>query len=239
MTAPVPTPSEHWRVLTWNLRGSARPDLDLVAGVISEHEPDVIALQEIRRGQATMLAGLLGWQHTWARKHHPYTPLAWWTSEGLSIMSPHGLGDVHRRTISPGVSTWTYRHRIVLAATVTRGDQRLRVYDTHLAAHRAADERIAQAGRVASLVIDDAARLAVVAGDLNAPGEVEVVREFHPAGLRDPGGGPTNPSIAPRSRLDYVLIPQHSWQVLQWEAAGGEWWWSLSDHVPVVVEFEL
>ena len=34
------------------------------------------------------------------------------------------------------------------------------------------------------------ADLAVVAGDLNAPGEVEVIREFHPVGLRDPGGGP-------------------------------------------------
>ena len=238
MTEPVPNPARPWRILTWNLRGAGRPDLQLVAEVIREHRPDVVALQEVRRAQAATLARLLGWHHTWARKHHPYTPFAWWLSEGLAIMAPGPLSSITRRTISPGVSTWTYRHRIVLAATVDRDDDRLRLYDTHLAAHRHPDERIAQAGRVAALVSEEAAPLAVVAGDLNAPGEVEVVREFHPVGLRDPGGGPTNPSIAPRSRLDYVLVPERSRVTEQWESPGGEWWWAISDHVPVVVEFE-
>jgi len=230
--------TNRWRLLTWNVRGAGRPDLATVAEVIRDHAPDAVCIQEIRRGQVAQLASLLGWQHRWARKHHPYTPLAWWLSEGLAIMSPHELTDIHHRTISPGVSTWTYRHRVVLAATVARGADRLRVYDTHLAAHRVPDERIAQAGRVVALVAQEAAPLAVVAGDLNAPGEVEVIREFHPVGLRDPGGGPTNPSIAPRSRLDYVLVPDRSKVTLQWESPGGEWWWAISDHVPVVVEFE-
>ena len=237
MTAIPPGPAR-WRILTWNLRGSHGPDLGLVADVVREHAPDVLALQEIRRGQAAELARRLGWQRTWARKHHPYTPLLWWTSEGLAILSPYPLTAVVRRTISPGVSTWTFRHRIVVAATVDRPGGPLRLYDTHLAAHQQPDERIAQAGRVAALVEAEAPALAVVAGDLNAPGEVEVIREFHPVGLRDPGGGPTMPSIAPRSRLDYVLVPERSRVTHQWESPGGEWWWELSDHVPVVVEFE-
>jgi endonuclease/exonuclease/phosphatase family metal-dependent hydrolase len=237
MTEPVPTVAQHWRILTWNLRGAGHPDLELVAGVIREHTPDVVSLQEIRRGQAKQLARLLGWRHAWARKHHPYTPFAWWLSEGLSIMSPHPSSDVHRRSIAPGVSTWSYRHRIVLATTISRGPDRLRLYDTHLAAHRAPDERIAQAGRVAALVSEEAAPLVVVAGDLNAPGEVEVIREFHRVGLRDPGGGPTNPSISPRARLDYVLVSERARVTGQWESPGGEWWWAISDHVPVVVEF--
>jgi endonuclease/exonuclease/phosphatase family metal-dependent hydrolase len=239
MTEPVPTLAQRWRILTWNLRGARHPDLELVAGVIREHLPDVIALQEIRRSQARQLARLLGWQYTWARKHHPYTPLLWWLSEGLSIMSPHPSSAAHRLSIAPGVSTWSYRHRIVLATTISRGADRLRVYDTHLAAHRHPDERIAQARRVAALVAEDSATTAVVAGDLNAPGEVEVIREFHQVGLRDPGGGPTNPSIAPRSRLDYVLVPERSRVTEQWESPGGEWWWAISDHVPVVVDFEI
>jgi endonuclease/exonuclease/phosphatase family metal-dependent hydrolase len=237
MTTPRET-TTRWRIMTWNLRGSHRPDLGVVADVIREHAPDVLALQEIRRSQAAELARRLGWQRTWARKHHPYTPLVWWTSEGLSIMSPYPLRNVVRRSISPGVSTWTFRHRIVVAATIDRPGGSLRLYDTHLAAHHQPDERIAQAGRVATLVADEAPALAVVAGDLNAPGELEVIREFHPVGLRDPGGGPTNPSISPRSRLDYVLVPDASRVTHQWESSGGEWWWQLSDHVPVVVEFE-
>jgi endonuclease/exonuclease/phosphatase family metal-dependent hydrolase len=237
MTQDGRTPAG-WRILTWNLRGSHRPDLGLVAEVIREHEPDVVALQEIRRGQARGLAGRLGWQHAWARKHHPYTPVAWWTTEGLAIASPHPLRDVVRRSLAPGVSTWTSRHRVVVAATVDGPVGALRVYDTHLAAHHRPDERIAQARRVADLVRAEAPPLAVVAGDLNAAGEAEVLREFHPVGLRDPGGGPTNPSISPRSRLDFVLVPERSRVTEQWESEGGQWWWSISDHVPVVVRFE-
>jgi endonuclease/exonuclease/phosphatase family metal-dependent hydrolase len=79
----------------------------------------------------------------------------------------------------------------------------------------------------------------VVGGDLNAAGEREVIREFHAAGLRDPGGGPTNPSIAPRQRLDYVLIPNNARLLDQHEPDGGDDCWAISDHVPVTVEFEL
>jgi endonuclease/exonuclease/phosphatase family metal-dependent hydrolase len=227
-----------WRVLTWNLRGSANPDLAVVADVITSYRPDVVALQEVRRTQAASLATMLGWQHTWARKHHPYTPLAPRLSEGLAIVSPHAVTDVVHRSISPGVSTLTYRHRIVLAATVRRGPDTMRLYDTHLASGgAAADERITQAGRVAALVRSEAPALTVVAGDLNAPGEVEVVRELHAAGVRDPGGGPTHPSIAPRTRLDYVLVPEAAQVVEQQQPDGGEWWWSISDHVPVLLAF--
>lgn len=233
-------PTQTWRVLTWNVRGSAQPDVDRLAEVVRSYEPDVLALQEIQPLQARRLAAGLGWQHHWGRKHYPYTHAMWWRAEGLAIMSPHRLSAVARQSISPGVHAYTWRHRVLLAADVERAGARLRVVDTHLAAHASgADERIVQAGRVAARVRSDAAPLTVVAGDLNAPGEVEVIREFRAAGLRDPGGGPTNPSIAPTQRLDYVLIPEQARLVEQSEPDGGEWWWSLSDHVPVLVAFEV
>jgi endonuclease/exonuclease/phosphatase family metal-dependent hydrolase len=231
--------STTWRVLTWNVRGAARPPLARLAEVIREYEPDAVALQEIQPHQARHLATLLGWQHRWGRKHYPYSHAVWWKAEGLAIMSPHQLERFVRQTISPGVHPWTWRHRVLLAADVVRGDAHLRLVNTHLAAHASgADQRIAQAGRVAARVRTDAAPLTVVAGDLNAPGEVEVLREFRSVGLRDVGGGPTNPSIAPTQRLDYVLIPDHARLVEQAQPDGGEWWWALSDHVPVLVAFE-
>lgn len=230
-----------WRVLTWNVRGSARPDIADLADVVRSFSPDVLALQEIQPLQARRLAALLGWQHHWGRKHYPYGHVLWWRAEGLAIMSPHPLSALARQSISPGVHTYTWRHRVLVAADVQRPDGScLRVVDTHLAAHASgADERIVQAGRVAARVRADAAPLTVVAGDLNAPGEVEVIRELRAVGLRDPGGGPTNPSIAPTQRLDYVLIPEHARLVEQSQPDGGEWWWALSDHVPVLVAFEV
>ena len=41
----------------------------------------------------------------------------------------------------------------------------------------------------------------MVAGDFNAVDEVEVIREFGPLDLVDPGGDYSNPSIAPRSTI--------------------------------------
>lgn len=196
------TLANSWRVMTWNVHGAAQPDLGRLADAVRDQRPDVLALQEIRPRQAVGLAELLGWRHHWARKHYPYSPLVWWLGEGAAIMSPHSITQPIRRSLSPGVSTWTFRHRIVLVATVHRGDASIRVYDTHLASHSQSDERIEQAGRVATMIADEAHTTPVVAGDLNAPGEVEVIRQFHRVGLRDPGGGPTHPSMSPRRRLD-------------------------------------
>jgi endonuclease/exonuclease/phosphatase family metal-dependent hydrolase len=153
-------------------------------------------------------------------------------------VSPAPIAHVERITVSPGVSTWTYRHRIVLAATVTHARSAARVYCTHLSS-TSADERIAQARRVAELILEDRPPLAVVAGDLNADGDelVEVLREFRTVGLIDPGGGPTSPSVAPVRRIDYVLVPATATIHDREVPDGGEQWAAMSDHLPMTVEF--
>ena len=120
---------------------------------------------------------------------------------------------------------------------MTRDDERLRVYGTHLAAHSQADERIAQARRVAERVAHDDAPLRVVAGDLNADQEVEVIRELHAVGLRDPGSDSTHPAHAPRKRYDYVLVPEDAKVLESYVPDGGDHWADLSDHLPLLVEF--
>lgn len=225
-----------WRVLTWNILGSRLPDLDVISQVIEGYAPDVVALQEVQRRQARGLARRLGWRVLWTRKHYPYSPLVWWRAEGLAMLTPNGLSEMIGASISPGVSTWTYRHRVVIAATVNRGGDALRIANTHLASHDP-DDRIAQARRVVMRV--GSRRPAVVAGDLNAADEVEVVREFGSLGLVDPGGDHSNPSIAPTKRLDYVLIPESATVTARLTPEGGERWHEVSDHLPVLVEFAV
>jgi endonuclease/exonuclease/phosphatase family metal-dependent hydrolase len=225
-----------WRVLTWNILGSHRPNLEVVAEVILGYSPDVIALQEIRRKQARVLARRLDWRFVWTRKHYPYSPLIWWRAEGLAIATPHKIGEPVSRSISPNVSTWSFRHRVAMAVTVTRNGDVLRLANTHLASHNA-DERIAQAARVVSMVGER--RPAVVAGDFNSSDEVEVLREFRWLDLVDPGGDDTSPAIAPMQRIDYVLVPESANVTSTITPIGGEPWHQLSDHLPVLVEFSV
>jgi len=227
-----------WRVLTWNILGSHSPNLDVVTGVITGSAPDVVAMQEVQHRQARGLARRLGWRVVWARKHYPYSPLLWWRAEGLALLSPHAMGEMITATISPGVSTWTFRHRVMMAVTVTRDGEMLRIANTHLSSHDA-DERIAQAARVVTHLGDR--KPAVVAGDLNTdPDEAtEVLREFRRADLVDPGGDNSGPSMAPTRRLDYVLVPEAADVTMRITPEGGEHWRALSDHLPVIVEFEV
>lgn len=228
-----------WSIITWNIRGSASPDLLRIAAHLHECEPDVVALQEVRRHQARRLARLLGWRHRWTRKHHPYSPLLWRRTEGLAVLTPHSIGEPTRTTLTPGVSTWVYRHRVLLSVTIRHRGHGLRMHNTHLSS-TSTDERIEQARRVAAAVNRNAVPTSVVAGDLNThPHDlVEIVREFHAAGLRDVGGDSTNPAVRPTQRLDMVLVPDAATVHRQHVPDGGEQWDQLSDHLPVLVEFE-
>jgi endonuclease/exonuclease/phosphatase family metal-dependent hydrolase len=233
------------------MHGSARPNLVAVTDAIRSLGSDVIALQEIQRSQARVLARLLGWQQVWARKHYPYSPFVWWRAEGHAILTPHRLSDRMTWTLSRGWSTWTYRYRIMLAATVTRRDgSSLRAYDLHLSSDKIHDETIEQAGRAAGFVRDDrrlreAATTVAVAGDFNDEGIVETVRHFHPLGLVDWGSIPANPAVAPSRRIDHVLVPEESTVVEEHvpdisvavtpHLPFG--WADLSDHLPVTIRF--
>ena len=107
-------PNPRWRVLTWNLHGSAQPDRASVVAALRGLDPDIVALQEIRRSQARAIGRMLGWHRRWARKHYPYSPFVWWRAKGHAVMSRWPLTHVERTSLTPGVSTWIHRHRIVL-----------------------------------------------------------------------------------------------------------------------------
>jgi endonuclease/exonuclease/phosphatase family metal-dependent hydrolase len=237
-----------WRVTTWNLQGSASPPLDRVAEVVTDLAPDVLVLQEIRRAQCRRLARALRWRRTWHRKHHPYSPLVWWTTEGMAIITPHRLSGSTSQTLTPGLSTWTYRHRVAVQATVRQPDgTALHVVDVHLASDAdGADERAEQASRLRALV-DSLSGTTVVAGDFNDHGDTSVtatvagdshVDAWDVATSGRTGDGATNPSHAPFQRLDHVLIPRHARRVSAAVPTGDQRWAELSDHLPLTVEFD-
>jgi endonuclease/exonuclease/phosphatase family metal-dependent hydrolase len=224
-------------VLTWNVRGAALPNERLLALVLHRAEPDVVALQEVRNGQARRLARRLGWHHVWAFKHNPWSPLLWWRAEGMAVLAPDPPTDVWRACLTPGVRRLSYRRRVVIAATVHSGDDTLRIYNVHLTTDDAA-MRAAQARTITARMLVDGAPTAVVAGDLNAAGERTTLDVFAVRELVDPPGPPTSPALVPHQRLDAVLVPASAVAVEVNTPAGGPRWAELSDHLPVLVEFE-
>lgn len=251
MSGDSASTSSAWTVTSWNLLGSADPDLDAIARHLASFAPDVAALQEVRRSQARRLAAVLGWQSAWRRKHYPYSPVVWWRAEGLAILSPHPIVAVRRHTLSTGHPIWNYRHRIMLSATVrrplldgthdgTHGDA-LDVHDVHLSSD-ATDERALQAQRAATIARSgrDLRRGAlVVCGDLNASDEPSVIAPFADLGLVDPGGPHTVKADRPARRLDYVLVPSAARIVSVSTPEGGTDWRQHSDHLPVTTRFEM
>lgn len=233
------TSSPSWTVLTWNLQGSKRTDLDRVAEVVRAESPDLVMFQEIRRPQARTLARSLQMRKHWAQKHNPYRPFLSGRAEGAAILTPHELCDADHTVISDVTMKRLYKRRIVLWATVARtGHSRCRAFNAHLSPHDMADERLTEAARISAIAarFDDEIPV-IVAGDLNNHDEPEVISAL-PGDELSPAPA-TNPSESPHQHLDHVLVPAGSTLESMRVPTGDDRWAELSDHLPVTVRFTL
>ena len=232
------TVARTWTVTTWNLHGSAGPPIASVAARLRSLMPDVVALQEVQRRHAESLAEALGMQHHWALKHYPWTPLLKSKAEGMAILTPHTLSATGSASLTPARTQWSYKRRIVVWGLVARPDHSAyRVYDVHLVGGDATDDRLDQAERVSVLVLQHGGAPAVVAGDFNDADEPAVVGEL--PGVEGPATVNTNPSDAPRQRIDHILVPDNATDITVRVPEGGAEWAALSDHLPVTTTFAL
>lgn len=222
-------------VVSWNLHGSAGPDLARVAEELLRAGVDVAGLQEVRSVHARRLGRALGWQVSWVFKHFPLTPLLWWRAEGMAILSRHPIVGSGQGALTTGVSRWSHRRRVAQWCDIDHPAGRFRLVNVHLASSPGAgSERVAQASRAVRHL--DAGP-SILTGDLNAPDEADVMAVLRSAGLRDawdgPGPGHTNPAGSVRQRLDYVF-PDPSFAVVACTVPDdGPDWAALSDHLPV------
>lgn len=237
------------RILTWNLQGRERPDLERVAAELADALPDLVALQEVPRRQARWLARRLGWSLVWRFKHWSVVV----PPEGLALLSPTPLAEVATVHLAHPFRPWSWRRRIAVRATVPAAGGSLAVVATHLGAGVGDPERVRQAELVAGLLRAGpvAAARGCVVGDLNTDPGSEVLAAFAAHGLRDawaevrPGEpGPTNWSTTSRTgppdqRLDYALVGSDLEVIDVAVPAFGDpdfaRYGGLSDHLPVTV----
>ena len=225
-----------WTLLTWNIRGSAQPDLVDLASIISGFAPDVVLLQETWRSQSERLGAMTGLAHRlWSVKHKPYGPLLPRRAEGMAILSRTALTGQSVHVLTPGMGSWTHRRRIMQYARIP--DLDVVVVNVHLASHARATARIEQAERVVAQLGEDRHRC-VVAGDFNAGDEPAVFAPFAAIGLDDAWTGETGFTSlagAGRQRLDRVLLAGGLHAESVDVPPDSPEWVRRSDHLPVVV----
>jgi endonuclease/exonuclease/phosphatase family metal-dependent hydrolase len=220
-------------IVTWNVRGSARPDVGTIGELLLGFGADVVALQEVQRRQARTLATVLGSVTAeWSFKHWPFpTP-----AEGLAVLSRHRLVRARSVTLSKGAPPWSYRRRIAQLCALAVGGGTVRLANCHLA-NDDADARFDQAERLVAQLEPGS----FVAGDLNARPGGRVLRLLGETGLRD-AMAEAHPD-APADRIDYVLVPE-GWRVVDaWTPSDADsdlaMYRRLSDHLPVRADLEI
>jgi endonuclease/exonuclease/phosphatase family metal-dependent hydrolase len=228
------------RLVSWNVHGAAGPDLNQVAAALRDVGAELLALQEIRRGQARALARLLGeldWR--WALKHRPLGPLLPWRAEGLAILSRAAIASAAWVQLSDGNSMSTYRRRIAMYADTSADGQAVRVVNAHLGSGRDDAVRHQQADRLVASTWLAEGPPAVLVGDLNTE---QSLPAFLDAALKESDAAvqATFPSDNPRKRIDRALVSAESpLTISRVDVPEDARWAMLSDHRPLVVDLSL
>jgi endonuclease/exonuclease/phosphatase family metal-dependent hydrolase len=231
-------------VLTYNIHHGegvdARLDLDRIARLIVQLDPDLVALQEVdqntqRTGSVDQAAelGLRTSRHVMFGKSMDYSGGGY----GNAVLS---RWPIERHATHALPSSAEREPRSALEVIVSPGTSAvpLRFISTHLDHTRDAKDRMAQVERINSLFVQTNGLPVILAGDFNALAETAVVRNLLPvwadASANNPQ--PTVPAQAPRSRIDYVFVrPAAGWRILRSTVIEES---VASDHRPLLVELE-
>jgi endonuclease/exonuclease/phosphatase family metal-dependent hydrolase len=237
----TPEPRAILTLATYNIRSGFGADdafdLRRTARVIVATDADVIALQEVNRGNALNgftdsiialgdLLRLAGYRYS------TFGPAADPT-HGNAIFSRYPIVASENAHFTAA----EHEPRAVLAARVRIGGRRIAVYATQLTdVGESTPERLAQVSELLDVMAGESLPQ-VILGDLNARPESEELRRLNAAyadGYMSAGGaapGNTYPANQPDRRIDYVLIGP-GLRPLEGSTPAAE---LASDHLPVVV----
>lgn len=232
------------RVLTYNILHGATTnrnnDLDVVAKVINELQPDIIALQEV------------DYRTNRAQKRDINTELALKTQMSSIFAKAvefdggeYGQSIFYRGTFLetgkihlPGAPGKEPRIAVT-AKLVLESNDTIRFIGTHLDHVANSPDRPAQARKINSLLQNDK-NPTILAGDLNdVPGSEAInIFEEHWTSTYDKATPDfTFPSHAPVKKIDYIMFsPPNRWKVLEKKVVCDE---IASDHCAYLVVLEL
>jgi endonuclease/exonuclease/phosphatase family metal-dependent hydrolase len=232
------------RVLTYNIHHGegtdGRFDLARLAEVMRSAQPDLVALQEV--DQATerssevdqpLELGRLMAMHEVFGKAMDYLGGGY----GVAVLSRWPLLRTHIDSL-PHVEGREPRVALTVELEVGAGGPFVRFTCTHLDQGRDAENRRAQAEHLNDLLVLDDGRPALLAGDMNARPDTDVMEVLNARWTNPPAVDPSpiSPSGRPRLRVDYVLLrPTGHWRVIESRLIDDT---VASDHRPLLVVLE-
>ncbi len=238
------------RVATYNIHKGVqglgprrRLEIHNLGHAVEQLDADIVCLQEVRkvhRGEARYF------------NHWPEMPQA-------DFLAPEGYQAVYRTNATTrhgehgnallsrwpvldhqheDISDHRFEQRGLLHSELMVHGRQVHVVVVHLGLIRASRERqVAQLQRFIEREVPARAPL-LVAGDFNDWG-LMVKREFAAIGLHGIDGPrhPTFPARLPLVQLDHVYA--RGLRPLSVHVPRGRIWWRMSDHLPLIAEFEL
>jgi len=242
------------RVMTWNIHHGEgtdkKVDVDRIAKVILREKPDVVALQEIDRGVErsgkidiiTRLADLTDMTYAFGKT------IDFQGGEyGNAFLTRFPILEERNRRfglIQPG------EQRGLLQLILDVRGEEVVVANTHLESSSNDSARASSIGELRTTLRGYSPRPVVVCGDFNDEPESRVMTELKKDyadswATLGRGEGFTFPSDTPKRRIDYVLVlnnskPDSAFAAVQLRPLSARVLQSsASDHLPLLVEFEL
>ncbi len=232
------------KILTFNILHGATTkgdfDLDAIAKVIIEADPDLVALQEVdfktNRARQYDLVTELGYR----TKMAPIFGKAMdfdGGEYGEGILSKFSF--ISTRNIAlPFTPGNEPRAALEILTMLPTGDT-IAFVGTHLDHLRDEKDRVAQVKKI-NEVFSKNIYPTILAGDLNAiPGStpITIIEEVWTPSYNSGNPAPTFPSNEPRIKIDYVMFkPGNNWKVIETEVIQDP---VASDHCAYLVTLEL
>ncbi len=231
------------KIMTYNILHGATVkgdfNLDTIAAVIRQTDPDLVALQEVDFRTSRVNQMDLALEMAKRTELTPFFGKAMnydGGAYGEAILSrfPAESMEVHHLDYSDG-----HEPRAALQVEIELdNEERFYFIGTHLDHTQDPADRIAQAKDL-NRILSKLKMPAILAGDLNAiPGSrpIEILLKRWTMTSETPAG-PTYPSTNPEKKLDYILYhPEERWKVVDRKVIEEK---VASDHRPYVVTLQL
>lgn len=228
------------RVMAYNIKHGQgmdrKVDLERIAAVINEQQPDVVTLQEVDRNcgrssqvdQAARLGELCGMQHAFGT-FMDYDGGQY----GMALLSRLPIVEVTNHVLPPGTEP-----RSALAARIRLEEAGSDVVVVGIHFYRTEAERLAQAKTLAK-IYQQAAAPVILAGDFNSRRGDPIMEWLERDWVTAAKSGDSNtfPSNAADREIDFVMLrPATAFEVLHHSVIAEP---MASDHLPLIIDLQI